>query len=85
MWTAIWGWVLRLSAAANLRRLLLYLTSALVIVIFGVSIYFLPYAFIRAAVLGSPVTKVNVLAQQWAWTFSQDKFRTGVPVEFNVT
>ncbi len=96
IWTAIWGWVL-LNAhrplpyaqveaqAAHLRRRLLYVSGAIVLVVFGTSIYFLPYAFIRVAALGAPVVKVNVLAQQWAWTFSQDKFRLGVPVEFNVT
>ncbi len=96
IWTIIWGWVLVNAGrplpypqvereAANLRLLLVYIASALVIVIFGISIYFLPYAFIRTAVLGPPVTKVNVLAQQWAWIFSQNKFRVGVPVELDVT
>ncbi len=96
IWTAIWGWVLFNgrhplpypqveSGATNLRRQLFYVACAVVVVIFGISIYFLPYGFIRAAVLGPPVAKVDVLAQQWSWTFSQDKFQVGVPIEFDVT
>lgn len=96
IWTAIWAWVLLSTrrpidyeriegSASNLRRRLFYVVSALVVAIFLSSIYWLPYAFIRGGVLGSPVTKVKVLARQWSWTFSQDKFRTDVPVEFDVT
>ncbi len=96
LWTAIWAWVLFNrrdplpnsqveSGAARLRIRLLYVASAVVVIVFSVSIYFFPYAFIRAGVLGAPAVTVKVLAQQWAWTFSQDKFRIGVPVEFDVT
>ena len=58
VWTAIWGWVL-ISAGRPapqtqveiktviLRRRLLYVATALVVVIFLASIYWLPYAFIR--------------------------------------
>lgn len=96
LWTGVWGWVV-LSAhrpipypqiesrASTLRRRLFYLAAAIVVVMFLASIYWLPYAFIRTGTLGSPTVRVNVLAQQWAWTFSQDKFRAGAPVEFDVT
>ncbi len=96
IWTAVWGWVVfnrrrplpyeQVENEANsLRRRLLYAASAIVVVVFGVSIYFLPYSFVRSAVLGSPAVRVSVRAEQWDWTFSQDKFRVGVPVEFDVT
>lgn len=96
IWTGIWGWVLLSgrrpapypsieSSASTLRRRLFYAASAVVIAMFLASIYWLPYGFIRGGTLGTPVAKVNVLAQQWAWTFSQNKFRAGVPIEFDVT
>lgn len=96
IWTAIWGWVLVTarhpifqpqveSKTAILRRRLFYVASALVLVIFAVSVRWLPYAFIRGQVLGRPALTVDVLAQQWAWTFSQDKVPAGVPVAFDVT
>lgn len=96
IWTAVWGWVLvgagrssELSQvetdAAILRRRLIYAMSAVVTAIFAASIYWLPYAFMRRTALGQPSTKVGVLAEQWDWMFSQDKFTVGVPVEFDVT
>ena len=95
-WTAIWGWVL-ISArrpapqiqveteTSILRRRLLYAATALVVAIFLASIYWLPYAFIRREVAGQPAVRIHVLAQQWAWTFSQNKVPVGVPIEFDVT
>lgn len=96
VWTAIWGWVLINASrpapqtqvetkTVILRRRLLYVATALVVVIFLASIYWLPYAFIRRGVAGQPTVRVHVLAQQWAWTFSQDKVPVGVPIEFDVT
>ncbi len=96
IWTGIWGWVLFSSrrpssypqietSASTLRKRLFYLASGVVIAAFLVSIYWFPYAFIRGGVLGASAVKVNVLAEQWSWTFSQNKFRTDVPVEFDVT
>jgi cytochrome c oxidase subunit 2 len=96
IWTVIWGWVLfnarhpisypQVEAnAATLRRRLVYLAVLVVIAVFAVSIYWLPYPFVRASVFGPPTVKVNVQAQQWAWTFSQNKFPLGVTVEFDVT
>ncbi len=96
IWTAIWAWVLLSvrrpasypqieASASTLQRHLFYVAIALVIIIFLVSIYWLPYAFIRSGVLGPPAVRVSVLAEQWAWTFSQDRFRAGVTVEFDVT
>lgn len=96
IWTAIWGWVLvnaRHPApqvqieteVPILRRRLLYISSALVVAIFLVSIYWLPYAFIRRGVAGPPAVKVQVEGRQWVWTFSQTTLPVGVPVEFDVT
>lgn len=95
-WTAIWAWVL-VSArhpvpqaqvetkTAMLRRRLFYVASALVFIIFAASVPWFPYSFIRSQVLGRPQITVDVLAQQWAWTFSRDKVPAGVPIEFDVT
>jgi cytochrome c oxidase subunit 2 len=96
IWTAIWVWVLvsarhpapQVQVEAELpilRRRLLYISMALVVAIFLVSIYWLPYAFIRRGVDGQPVIKIQVLGQQWVWTFSQTEVPVNVPVEFDVT
>ncbi len=96
IWTAIWGWVL-LNAryvgdfsriqpdAALLRDRLVFVAGAVVVAIFAASIYWLPYAFIRTMTLGRPSITVQVIAEQWAWTFTKYKFKAGVPVEFDVT
>ncbi len=95
-WTAIWAWVLFSARhpvpqaqvetkSAVLRWRLSYVASALVFIVFAASIHWLPYAFVRTRVLGRQALTIHVLAQQWAWTFSQDKVPAGVPVEFDVT
>lgn len=96
IWTGIWAWVLISvrhpvpypqieGSASTLRRLLFYLAAAVVVIMFIASVYWLPYAFARGNLLGWPNVKVKVSAAQWSWTLSQDKFRLGVPIEFDVT
>lgn len=96
IWTGVWVWILTGSRQSVpytevaprvvvLRRRLLFLILATMIVVFLVSLRWLPYRPVRASVLGSPQVTVEVTAQQWAWTFSQQEIPAGVPVEFAVT
>lgn len=96
LWTLAWAWVLRstrrtipyaevVPKVTSLRRRLFYVILAVMIVVFLVSMRWLPYRSVRAAVLGEPQVSVEVVAQQWLWTFSQNEVPSGVPVEFVVT
>lgn len=96
IWTVICGWVFVTARypiaqsdverkTAILRRRLLYVAIVLVLGILAASMHWLPYDFVRRHTIGRPTIRVRVLAQQWAWTFSQDKVPAGVPVEFDVT
>ncbi len=95
-WTAIWIWVvfssrreLTYSALAPriavLRRRLFYGLLGVGAVALLLSGFALPYAPVKALVVGKPRIAVQVVAEQWAWTFSQDRIAAGVPVEFLVT
>ncbi len=96
VWTVVWAWVLLNSRqtvpytevapkVAVLRRRLFWLILALMVVVFLVSMRLLPYRNVRAGVFGTPQLAVEVVAQQWSWTFSRNEIPSGVPVEFMVT
>jgi cytochrome c oxidase subunit 2 len=96
VWTGVWAWVLLRSRqtvpytevapkVAVLRRRLFWFILALMVVVFLVSMRLLPYRSVRAGVFGTPQLTVEVVAQQWSWTFSQNEIPRGVPVEFAVT
>lgn len=96
VWTGIWLWVLVSSrrpapypgiySTVNiLRRRLFYAILAIAIVVFGISMFWLPYPLVRAETVGKPQLVVNATGQQWFWTLSQRNIPVGVPVEFVVT
>lgn len=95
-WTAIWAWVMwnahrplpsgiAESQAAGLRRGLVPISILAVAAVFIVSLYWLPYAFVRVHVLGRPTARVQVNSEQWDWTLTPDTVPAHVPVEFDVT
>lgn len=96
VWTGVWVWVL-LSArqtapysevvpkVAGLRRRLFFGVLAVMSVVFLVSMRLLPYPGVRTRTMGEPQLSIDVVAQQWLWTFSQNEIPRGVPVQFNVT
>lgn len=96
IWTGVWIWVVTGSRqvvpytevaprVAALRRRLFYTILAIMVVVFLVSMRWLPYRPARATTLGQPQVSVDVTAQQWAWNFSQTEVPAGVAVEFAVT
>ncbi len=96
IWTGVWAWVLLGSRqtvpytevapkVAVLRRRLFWAILAIMVVVFAVSMRWLPYRSIRLGVFGTPQLSINVVAQQWSWTFSEKEIPSGVPVEFVVT
>lgn len=95
IWTVIWALILVRArhplpqtqverGTMALRRRLTYLASAIVLIVFGVSVYWFPYPLMRAEILGRPAITVNVTAEQWDWTLSRDKVPAGVPIEFDI-
>ncbi len=96
VWTGVWIWVLASSRqtipaeevkpkVAALRRRLFYAILIVLGLVFLVSMRWLPYRPVRAMTLGQPKVTVDVVAQQWSWTFSRNEVPAGVPVEFLVS
>ena len=96
VWTSVWAWVLWsargtapelevLPRAAALRKRLLVPVLVVLGVAFAVSLRWAPYPLVRAATLGQPQVSVSVAGEQWAWTLSQNRVPSHVPVEFVVT
>ncbi|WP_152412820.1 cytochrome c oxidase subunit II [Nitrolancea hollandica] len=96
IWSAVWIWVLRSARhpepysevapkTAVLRRRALYILLPIFVLIFGISMWWLPYPQVRASTIGPPQVVVNVTGQQWYWTLSRSEIPKGVPVEFVVT
>ncbi len=96
VWTGVWAWVLLNSRqtvpytevapkVAVLRRRLFWIILIVMGVVFLASMRLLPYKNVRTTVFGKPQLSVEIVAQQWSWTFSQNEIPSGVPVEFVVT
>lgn len=95
-WTAVWLWVVvgarREGAYApiyekvgRLRRQWLLVFGIVGTGAFVASLWFLPYAPVRALVLGEPAVRVEVTGGQWYWEMSAAEVPAGVPIEFRVT
>ncbi len=96
IWTAGWAIVVaRSGRAAPLeelegaeRRVRIGLLGGLAgvsIVVFFLTLRWLPFTPARAAKLGAPQVTVTVTGMQWGWMFSRRQIPEGVPVEFAVT
>ncbi len=96
IYTVIWAWVIASSRKVeeyssveekltNLRHRLFYVILAGMIVVFLISIVYMPYEPIRIASVGKPQMTVNVIASMFIWNLSQYHVPTGVPIEFDVT
>jgi cytochrome c oxidase subunit 2 len=58
---------------------------ALIIIVFAISLFYLPYAGVRSQTFGKSAVVVDVVGIQWAWSLSTNQVPLGLPVEFNVT
>ncbi len=96
VWTAIWLRVVSrvrdaaayppiYAKAARLRRRGFYALGAVLLAAFAASLWFLPYAPVRALTLGKPAVSVDVTGSQWSWKLSAKTVPSGVPIEFRVT
>jgi len=73
------------ARSAFYRRRFLIILLSLIIIVFAVSLFYLPYADVRSQAFGKPAVVVNVVGIQWAWSMSTQQLPSSVPVEFNVT
>jgi cytochrome c oxidase subunit 2 len=96
VWTAGWAMVVTHSGRAvpleelegsetRVRLWLLGGLAAVAIVLFILTLRWLPYEADRTNEIGSPALSVAVTGAQWTWTLSQSRFQTGVPIDFAVT
>lgn len=96
LWTASWATVLLRSPRAvpvevnerletRIRLVLLASFAAIAIVLFILTLRWLPYQGTRIAELGPPSVTVAVKGAQWRWTLSRTRVPMGVPVEFAVS
>lgn len=97
IWTVVWIWTVARSGGppapydpiyrggGTLRRRLFYALTAVLIIVFFLSIRWFPYPRTAEARLGAPTVHVNVAAKMWQWTLSQTEFPAGASVEFAVT
>ena len=95
-WTGVLWWVATRSGQAvpyervaavvsRIRRAGAPLVVALLVIVFLVSLLFLPYAGSRAQRLGEPAVTVDVTGRMWAWELSRTTIPRGPVVEFRVT
>jgi cytochrome c oxidase subunit 2 len=95
IWTAGWAAVLLRSPRAvpfesiegsetSVRLVLLASFSAIAIVLFMLTLRWLPYQGTRVAELGPPRVTVAVTGAQWSWVLSRTRVPMGIPVEFAV-
>lgn len=73
------------GAEARLRMGLLGGLGAGAIVLFFLTLHWLPYANTRRAELGSPAVTVAAMGMQWTWILSRHQVPADVAVEFTVT
>ncbi|HEX5435967.1 MAG TPA: hypothetical protein VFW98_02320 [Gemmatimonadaceae bacterium] len=96
IWTAGWATVLFRSPRAvpfesiegsetRLRLILLASFAAIAIVLFILTLRWLPYQRTRIAELGLPSVTVAVKGAQWSWTLSRTHVPMAVPIEFAVS
>jgi heme/copper-type cytochrome/quinol oxidase subunit 2 len=71
--------------AAALRRRLFVPVVIVLLLAFLVSLGWVPYPAVRAAILGQRQISVTADGQQWPWTLSQNRLPAHVPIEFVVT
>lgn len=81
--TETWDGVYR--RAGVLRRGWLVGLLALAVVVFGISMTWLPYQFVRAAQLPGPATAVAVSARQFAFEVDTPCLPTNTPIDFAVS
>jgi len=95
VWTACWTVVLVSSrrtvpfeqlekSETRLRLVLLGGFAVVSIVLFALTLRWLPYRESRIASLGAPHALVTVTGMQWSWTLSRRQLPVGVPIEFAV-
>ena len=96
-WTIAWVWALVRAGGSPvgyddiyhhtgvLRRRLFYLITAILVIVFFLSIRWFPYPRLAEARLGVPGVRVTVAAKMWQWTVSQTEIPKDTPVEFMVT
>lgn len=96
IWTAGWATVLFRSprtvpfetiekSETRVRLVLLASFAAIAIVLFILTLRWLPYQGTRIAELGPPSVTVAVTGAQWSWTLSRTRIPMRVPVEFAVS
>lgn len=96
VWTAGWAMVVVHSGRAvpfeelegsetRVRLWLLAGLAAAAIVLFILTLRWLPYEGARANETGPPALSVAVTGAQWTWTLSRTRVQAGVPVDFAVT
>ncbi len=97
VWTAGWAIVIAHSGHGAVpfaelerpeRRLRLWLLAGMVavaVVLFILTLRWLPFESARAAEFGSTGVTVSVTGTQWSWALSRKQFQTGVPIDFTVT
>lgn len=95
LWTAAWAFVLLRSRPGpafeviepvenRLRLRLLFTFSAILLVVFALSLPAYPYPRFRTRALGAPADTIGVTAVQWGWSLARDTVPAHVPVEFVV-
>ncbi len=95
-YTIIWAWIVASSrknidysaiggSLARLRRRLAFITISAAVIIFLITIFFVPYEPVKTFELGEPQLKVTVIASQYNWNFSQYTLPSAVLIEFDVT
>ncbi len=97
VWTAGWAIVIAHAGSSvvpleelehsenHVRLWLLAGLFAVAVVLFFLTLRWLPYESARDTELGAPALTVSVSGAQWAWTLSQNRVREGVPIDFAVT
>lgn len=97
VWTIGWAMVLVRSTRApalaerdlersetRVRLTLLALFASAGLVLFLLTLGWLPYHGSRVAHVGQPQVTVNVTGVQWAWMLSRHRLPAGIPIQFDV-
>ncbi len=95
-YTLIWAWIVATSrkkieypalssTLTRLRKRLAFITITAAVLVFAISIFFIPYEPVKTFELGTPQLKVTVIASQYNWNFSQYTLPSAVLIEFDVT
>lgn len=96
VWTACWATVLLRSRQpmvpfeavekpeTRIRVILLAGLAVVAIVLFALTLRWLPFRETRVAMTGTPQVTVTATGMQWSWTLSRRQLPAGVPIEFAV-